>query len=61
MSSEHRETATAEVAWEGDSLEVIRRFPSSVRQDLGAELRRMQEGERPSNSRPDAFDRRASL
>ena len=52
MSSEHRETAAAEVVWEGDSLEVIRRFPSSVRQDLGAELRRVQEGDRPLNSRP---------
>ena len=52
MSSEHRETETAEVVWEGDSLEVIRRFPGPVRQDLGAELRRLQTGDRPLNSRP---------
>lgn len=52
MSSEHREAETAEVVWEGDSLEVIRRFPGRVRQDLGAELRRLQTGDRPLNSRP---------
>ena len=43
---------TAVVVWEGDSLQVIRRFPNPVRQDLGAELRRLQEGDRPLNSRP---------
>lgn len=52
MSSENRERETAEIVWEGDSLEVIRRFPGTVRQDLGAELRRLQTGDRPLNSRP---------
>ena len=52
MSSEHREKETAEVVWEGDSLEVIRGFHGPVRQDLGAELRRLQTGGRPLNSRP---------
>ena len=52
MNSKHRETETAEVVWEGDSLEVIRRFPDPVRQDLGAEIRRLQTGDRPLNSRP---------
>jgi phage-related protein len=52
LNSEHRETAAAEVVWEGDSLDVIRRFPSPARQDLGAELRRLQIGERPISSRP---------
>ena len=52
MNSKHRETEIAEVAWEGESLEVIRRFPGPVRQDLGVELRRLQTGERPLNSRP---------
>lgn len=52
MSAENRERETAEVVWEGDSLEVIRRFPGLVRQDLGAELRRLQTGDRPLNSRP---------
>jgi phage-related protein len=52
LSSENRERETAEVVWEGDSLEVIRGFPRPVRQDLGAELRRLQTGDRPLNSRP---------
>ena len=52
MSAENRQRETAEVVWEGDSLEVIRRFPGPVRQDLGAELRRLQTGGRPLNSRP---------
>jgi phage-related protein len=52
LSSENRERETAEVVWEGDSLEVMRRFPGPARQDLGAELRRLQTGNRPLNSRP---------
>jgi len=52
LGSEHREMETTEVVWEGDSLEVIRRFPGPVRQDLGAELRRLQTGDRPLSSRP---------
>ena len=52
MSAEHHERTAAEVVWEGDSLEVIRHFPGPVRQDLGAELRRLQEGGRPLNGRP---------
>jgi phage-related protein len=52
LSSENRQRETAEVVWEGDSLEVIRGFPGPVRQDLGAELRRLQTGDRPLNSRP---------
>lgn len=52
MSSENGEREAVEVIWEGDSLEVIRRFPGPVREDLGAELRRLQTGDRPLNSRP---------
>lgn len=52
MSSENQEMKAVEVVWEGDSLDVIRRFPGPVRQDLGAELRRLQTGDRPLNSRP---------
>jgi phage-related protein len=52
LTYRHRETAAVEVVWEGDSLEVIRSFPGPVRQDLGAELRRLQTGDRPRNSRP---------
>lgn len=43
---------SVEIAWEGDSLDVIRSFPSEVRADLGAELRRLQLGDMPLNSRP---------
>jgi phage-related protein len=42
----------AEVAWEGDCLDVVRTFPKPVREDLGADIRRLQIGERPRNSRP---------
>jgi phage-related protein len=52
LSFGHQKAEIVEVVWEGDSLDVIRRFPSPVRQDLGAELRRLQEGNRPLNSRP---------
>lgn len=43
---------SADVAWEGDSLEVLRSFPSTVRGYLGADLRRLQLGEEPLDSRP---------
>jgi phage-related protein len=52
LNHEHPEMAAVEVAWEGDSLEVMRSFPGPVRQDLGAELRRLQMGSPPLNSRP---------
>jgi hypothetical protein len=52
LSLEHPETAAVAVVWEGNSLEVVRSFPGPVRQDLGAELRRLQIGDRPLNSRP---------
>ena len=38
--------------WEGDSLEVIRDFPKEVRLNLGADLRRLQEGRKPQDWRP---------
>lgn len=41
-----------QVLWEGDSLEIVRSFPEGVRGDLGAELRRLQIGHLPLNSRP---------
>ena len=46
------ERGAAEVAWEGDSLEVLRSFSKMVRSYLGADLRRVQLGERPLDSRP---------
>src|ERR1700722_1184268 len=38
--------------FEGDSLEVIRGFPEEVRANLGADLRRAQNGDRPLDSKP---------
>lgn len=37
----------AEVHWEGDSLEMLSRFPAGVKQDLGYSLRRLQQGLSP--------------
>ncbi len=42
----------AEVVWEGDCLEVVRSFPKPIREDLGADIRRLQVGVKPLNSRP---------
>ncbi len=40
-----------EIQWEGDSKLVVRSFPESVRQDLGAGLRMLQSGLLPDWSR----------
>jgi len=37
----------AEIHWEGDALQVLSRFPSAVKQDLGYNLRRLQQGKPP--------------
>ncbi|QDU87835.1 hypothetical protein Pla175_12020 [Pirellulimonas nuda] len=42
------------VHWEGDSLDVIREFPASVRRKLGQEIQRLQLGEAPLDSRSTA-------
>ncbi|MEX0641748.1 MAG: type II toxin-antitoxin system RelE/ParE family toxin [Pirellulales bacterium] len=42
----------AGVVWEGDCLEVVRTFPKPIREDLGADIRRLQVGIKPLNSRP---------
>jgi phage-related protein len=44
--------ADAAVAWEGDSLDVVRSFPKAIREDLGMDIRRMQQGKKPHDSRP---------
>lgn len=41
----------AEVAWEGDSLDVVKSFPKPIQADLGADIRRLQLGERPLSFR----------
>lgn len=38
----------AEVSWEGDSLEILRRWPKSIREDFGVALGEMQEGNAPA-------------
>ena len=41
-----------DIHWHGDSLEVIGKFPRTVRVDIGSELYLLQMGERPLHSRP---------
>jgi phage-related protein len=38
------------VLWEGDSLEILSSLPKDVKQELGADLDRVQNGERPLDS-----------
>ena len=40
-----------DIAWLGDSLEVLQGFPKAVRIDLGSDLRRLQIGEMPLDSK----------
>jgi phage-related protein len=42
----------AVVAWEGDSKEVISLFPDEVKQNLGFDLRLLQQGQQPTDYRP---------
>lgn len=42
----------ASVVWEGDSKEVLQRFPDGIRQNLGFQLWQLQQGERPNDYRP---------
>lgn len=39
---------TANVSWEGDSLEMLKAWPRDVQRDIGLSLRNLQEGERPT-------------
>ena len=52
MADNGERVEEAEVVWEGNSLEVVRTFPKRIREDLGADIRRLQLGERPLSSRP---------
>src|SRR5437762_11157253 len=40
------------VVFRGDSLERLRKFPSSVRQDAGYQLERVQRGDAPDDFKP---------
>jgi len=42
----------AAIAWEGDSRDVISRFPDEVKQNLGFQLRLLQRGEPPADYPP---------
>jgi len=42
------DSATALIAWEGDSLDVLKAWPRDVQRDFGLSLRNLQEGERPT-------------
>ena len=52
VSDESDKTRHATVVWEGDSRDVLSDFPESVKQNLGFQLWQLQQGERPSDSRP---------
>jgi phage-related protein len=41
-----------EVIFLGDFKDIIQGFPADVREDLGGDLRRLQEGQRPLDSSP---------
>ena len=47
MSKEEKD-----VVWMRDSLDVLQVFPKAVRADLGSDLRRLQIGEMPLDSKP---------
>jgi phage-related protein len=40
------------IAWEGDSKEVISCFPDEAKQNLGFDLRLLQQGQQPTDYRP---------
>jgi phage-related protein len=44
--------AEKDIVWMGDSLDVLQSFPKIVRADLGGDLRRLQIGEMPLDSKP---------
>ena len=52
MSNEAEQPKYATVAWEGDSREVLSAFPEGVKQNLGFELWRLQQGIKPGDYRP---------
>ena len=43
---------SALIAWEGNSKEVISSFPEEARQNLGFQLRLLQQGQQPTDYRP---------
>jgi phage-related protein len=51
VSSDSEIRGYARIEWEGDSREVLHSFPDRVRQNLGFQLWRLQQGERPADYR----------
>lgn len=43
--------ADKQVIWEGDSLEVLKGFPDEVKEDIGNDLRRLQQNRAPLDSK----------
>jgi phage-related protein len=41
-----------EIFWEGDSYTILKGFPRNVKINIGHDLRRLQEGEKPLDSKP---------
>ncbi len=41
-----------EVVWLGDSKNALSAFPDAVREDLGYQIYRLQQGKMPTHSRP---------
>src|SRR5258708_39781139 len=52
LASASETAELAEVVWLGDSLNVLRGFPSAVQGDLGYALERVQRGQMPRDSKP---------
>jgi len=46
------DTSPPNVVFEGDSRDIIRSFPKDIRSDLGTDLDRVQNGEKPLDSAP---------
>jgi phage-related protein len=52
LASDSPAASLAEIAWLGDSREVLRLFPAGVQQDLGYALYQVQLGQMPPDSKP---------
>jgi phage-related protein len=44
--------ADKKIVWEGDSLDILKEFPDDVKLDIGNDLRRLQQGKAPLDSKP---------
>ena len=52
MAKKTKTESAAELFWEGDSLDVVRDFPEGIRKKLGEDIRRVQIGSKPIDSKP---------